>query len=156
MNGDEFRNTILEQIKMYLNGEITKEYFYNLVEPFYTEYASTYDNLEFHHIFLSTIADACLIYTEEPVMGEYDFTYELPKNFYNRVIQFLQQSNKISSTQAFKNCKYEYDDEYMLTLQTKNKINVLAHPNAVTRIATQILTRDGFDFPVYFLAFKVS
>lgn len=30
------------------------------------------------------------------------------------------------------------------------------YPNAAARVATLILTRDGFDFPVYFIAFKIS
>ena len=45
---------------------------------------------------------------------------------------------------------------YEYPLQIKKAFNELAHPNAATRIATLILTRDGFDFPVYFIAFKIS
>lgn len=43
-------------------------------------------------------------------MGEFDFTYELPKNFNIRVIQFLQQFGKTNIANAFKRCEYEYDD----------------------------------------------
>ena len=40
----------------------------------------------------------------------YDFTYELPKNFNTRVIQFLQQLGNAELALAFQRCKYEYDD----------------------------------------------
>ncbi len=45
---------------------------------------------------------------------------------------------------------------YEFPFQIKESFRSLAHPNAATRIATLILTRDGFDFPVYFIAFKIS
>ena len=45
---------------------------------------------------------------------------------------------------------------YDFPLQIKRQFNVLPYPNAATRVATLILTRDGFDFPVYFIAFKIS
>jgi len=43
-------------------------------------------------------------------MGEFDFTYELPNNFYKRVVQFLQQSGKVNIAEAFQRCEYEYED----------------------------------------------
>jgi hypothetical protein len=43
-------------------------------------------------------------------MGEYDFTYRLPDNFCNRVVQFLQQLGKMNVAEAFQRCEYEYDD----------------------------------------------
>lgn len=46
--------------------------------------------------------------------------------------------------------------QYDFPLQIKKPFNVLPYPNAAARIATLILTRDGFDFPVYFIAFKIS
>ena len=46
--------------------------------------------------------------------------------------------------------------QYRLPLQIKKAFSILPYPNAVTRVATSILTRDGFDFPVYFVAFKIS
>lgn len=45
---------------------------------------------------------------------------------------------------------------YDFPLQIKKAFKLLPHPNAATRIATTILTRDGFDFPGYFIALKVS
>lgn len=41
-------------------------------------------------------------------------------------------------------------------LQIKENFSPLVHPNAATRMASMILTRDGFDFPVYFIALKIS
>lgn len=45
---------------------------------------------------------------------------------------------------------------YDFPLQIKENFSPLVHPNAATRIASMILTRDGFDFPVYFIALKIS
>lgn len=47
-------------------------------------------------------------------------------------------------------------ESYEFPLQVRKKFNSLIHPNAATRIAMLILTRDGFDFPVYFVALKIS
>ena len=44
-------------------------------------------------------------------MGEYDFTYELPKNFESRIKQFFQQFNKMNVYDIFRQCKYEYEDQ---------------------------------------------
>jgi hypothetical protein len=41
-------------------------------------------------------------------------------------------------------------------LQIKENFSPLVHPNAATRMALMILTRNGFDFPVYFIALKIS
>lgn len=45
---------------------------------------------------------------------------------------------------------------YDFPLQIKENFSPLVHPNAATRMASMILTRDGFDFPVYFIALKIS
>lgn len=50
----------------------------------------------------------------------------------------------------------DYVQRYKFPLQVKKEFCQLTHPNAATRIATLILTREGYDFPVYFVAFKVS
>ena len=42
ISGIKFRETLLSQMKDYLDGRITKEEYYNQAEPFYTEYANTY------------------------------------------------------------------------------------------------------------------
>ncbi len=51
---------------------------------------------------------------------------------------------------------FNHVQHYDFPLQIKKAFNLLPYPNAATRIATIILTRDGFGFPVYFIAFKVS
>lgn len=45
---------------------------------------------------------------------------------------------------------------YTFQLGIKNKLNIHVHPNASTRVASMILTRDGYEFPVYYLALKIS
>ncbi len=44
-------------------------------------------------------------------MGQYDFSYELPSDFTNRVIQLLCQTTCNSRlADAFQNCEFEYED----------------------------------------------
>ena len=61
-----FREILLKQIKEYLDGKIAKEEYYEMAEPFYSEYAKTYDNPKFHTCFLDMVADACEVYIAEP------------------------------------------------------------------------------------------
>ena len=61
-----FKENILNQIKDYLDGKITKEEYYELAERFYSEYADTYQNPLFHEYFMNIVADACLYYIDEP------------------------------------------------------------------------------------------
>ena len=61
-----FKETILNQIKDYLDGKITKEEYYEIAEPFYSKYADTYQNPLFHEYFINTVADAFLCYIDEP------------------------------------------------------------------------------------------
>ncbi|MGN0609396.1 MAG: hypothetical protein ACI4J6_09330 [Oscillospiraceae bacterium] len=65
-NGMDFRETLLNQIKEYLDGKITKEEYYAMAEPFYTQYAHNCNNTLFLEYFLATIPDACLFYIDEP------------------------------------------------------------------------------------------
>ena len=51
---------------------------------------------------------------------------------------------------------YSYIQRYEFPIPIKKSLNQLVHPNAATRIATLILTRDGFVFPVYFVAIKLN
>lgn len=89
VTGLEFRQNILKQIEQYLNGEITKEEYYDIAEPYYTRNAGVYDNKEFHKLFLDTVADACLIYIDEPGLlpekGEALF-YKTVKDAYDKLI----------------------------------------------------------------------
>ena len=43
-------------------------------------------------------------------MGEFDFTYVLPKNFSRRVVQYLEQLESPNVAKAFQNCTYDYED----------------------------------------------
>ena len=45
---------------------------------------------------------------------------------------------------------------YTFPIQIRTKYKMLPHPNAAARVATQILSRDDYDFPVYFIALKIS
>lgn len=47
-------------------------------------------------------------------------------------------------------------ENYEFPLQIKRSFQVLPHPNAAIRTATMILSRDDYDFPVYFMALKLS
>lgn len=47
-------------------------------------------------------------------------------------------------------------ENYKFALGVKKKMNIFTHPNASTRVANMILTRDGYDFPVYYIALKLS
>lgn len=58
--------------------------------------------------------------------------------------------------EAFWNGFISYLKNYDFKLEVKQMISEETSPNAATRIASAILSRDGFDFPVYFLALKLS
>ena len=57
MSDMEFRAVLLDQMKDYLDGRITKEEYYDQAEPFYTEYANTYENPLFHKCFMDTVPE---------------------------------------------------------------------------------------------------
>lgn len=61
-----------------------------------------------------------------------------------------------SNFEGFWNKYINHIKEYPFTLGIKKELNILVHPNASTRVATMILTRDGYDFPVYYIALKIS
>jgi len=44
---------------------------------------------------------------------------------------------------------------YAFPLIVRKEFNTMVSPNAATRIGNMILSRDGFDFPVYFLGIKI-
>ena len=44
---------------------------------------------------------------------------------------------------------------YEFPLQIKKEFHILPHPNASIRVATMILSRNSYDFPVYFMALKI-
>lgn len=47
-------------------------------------------------------------------------------------------------------------ENYTFPIQTRTDFKALPHPSAAARVAMQILSRDGYDFPAYFIAFKIS
>ena len=67
-NSVTFKETLLNQIKDYLDGKITKEEYYEIAETFYSKYADTDQNALCHEYFINTVADACLCYIVEPVL----------------------------------------------------------------------------------------
>lgn len=58
--------------------------------------------------------------------------------------------------EGFWNGYINHIKEYPFTLGIKKELDILVHPNASTRGATVILTRDGYDFLVYYIALKIS
>ena len=63
------------------------------------------------------------------------------------------------SAQNFESFWEEYTahiKRYAFPLPIKKQLNIKASPNAAIRIAEMILSRDGFDFPVYFIALNIS
>lgn len=60
-----------------------------------------------------------------------------------------------SDFEAFWGRYIEHIQAYSFPLQVKKRFQILAYPNASTRVATMILSRDGYDFPVYFIALKI-
>lgn len=49
-----------------------------------------------------------------------------------------------------------YIENYNFPLEVKRAYEEKSYPNASTRVADIILSRDGYDFPVYFITFKIS
>ena len=58
--------------------------------------------------------------------------------------------------EQFWNRYTDYLKEYEYPIQTKSELIINTAPNAAIRIAHIILSRDGFDFPVYYLALKIN
>lgn len=51
---------------------------------------------------------------------------------------------------------YEHISNYAHNMECRSPMKELTHPNAATRIAYEILSKDGYDFPVYFMTIKIS
>lgn len=63
------------------------------------------------------------------------------------------------STNDFENFWNKYTDHirnYHNPLHIKRTLNICTAPNAAVRIADMILSRDGYDFPVYFMAININ
>lgn len=51
---------------------------------------------------------------------------------------------------------YEHISNYAHNMECRSTMKELTHPNAATRIAYEILSKDGYDFPVYFMTIKIA
>lgn len=49
----------------------------------------------------------------------------------------------------------EFLETHKFSLDVKRKMQNLSYPNASTRVAKTVLSRDGYDFPTYFITFKL-
>lgn len=45
--------------------------------------------------------------------------------------------------------------QYDFAVEVKRAISIRAFPNAATRLASVVLSSDGYDFPIYFVALKL-
>lgn len=61
----------------------------------------------------------------------------------------------VSDFDSFWNRYVSYLQSYSFPLLVKSPIEVYPYPDAAARVASTILTRDDYDFPVYFVAFKI-
>ena len=50
----------------------------------------------------------------------------------------------------------DYLMNYQFNITVKEPVAIKPHPNAATRVARCILSKDNYDFPVYFLAIKLN
>ena len=51
---------------------------------------------------------------------------------------------------------FEYISNYTQNMKCKSSMEKLANPNAAIRIAYEVLSKDGYDFPVYFITIKMA
>jgi hypothetical protein len=62
----EIKHALLNQIKQYLNNEITRKTFGYVAEEYYNENAHLIEDTEFYKIYNQIVPDACLFYIDEP------------------------------------------------------------------------------------------
>ena len=55
MNQEKVKRILLEQIREYLDGEITKEEYEAMAEPFYSQYCHLIIETSFYKIFLIVV-----------------------------------------------------------------------------------------------------
>ena len=51
---------------------------------------------------------------------------------------------------------YKHISNYAHNMECKSAMKELTHPNAATRIAYEVLSKDGYDFPVYLMTIKID
>ena len=67
----------------------------------------------------------------------------------------LMEEEDVSDFDSFWNRYVSYLQSYSFPLLVKSPIEVYPYPDAAARVASTILSRDDYDFPVYFVAFKI-
>ena len=65
MNQEKVKRILLGQIWEYLDGEITKEEYEAMAEPFYSQHCHLIVETSFYKIFSETIPDCCIINVDE-------------------------------------------------------------------------------------------
>lgn len=72
---------------------------------------------------------------------------------WNSAVQFDEENNLQGPLE------YQVVDESEYTqvveVERKQRTCYLSYPNASTRVAKTVLSRDGYDFPTYFITFKL-
>ncbi len=69
---------------------------------------------------------------------------------------FVVSYVNVEDYEAFWEKFSSYIENYNFPLEVKRVYEEKSYPNASTRVADIILSRDGYDFPVYFMTFKIS
>lgn len=69
---------------------------------------------------------------------------------------FVVSYVNVEDYEAFWEKFSSYIENYNFPLEAKRVYEEKSYPNASTRVADIILSRDGYDFPVYFMTFKIS
>lgn len=86
-----FKDTLLQQIKDYLDGKISKEEYYDIAENYYTANANRDFNFEFQKCFIENVANACLYYIDEPGLTD----AEKEKYFYEAMSKAYLELQKL-------------------------------------------------------------
>lgn len=66
MNAQEIKKSLLQQMKNYLTGKISKESYAMIAEEFYTNYGNRIAGTKFDKIFSEEIPNCCIINVDEP------------------------------------------------------------------------------------------
>ena len=85
MNQEKVKRILLGQIWEYLDGEITKEEYETMAEPFYSQYCQLIVETSFYKIFSEAIPDCCIINVDEPgneIEKERDFRKILTETYF--------------------------------------------------------------------------
>jgi hypothetical protein len=67
----------------------------------------------------------------------------------------LNVMNNIIILEMLQNVFLIYLVNYQFNLAVKEPVSIRPHPNAATRVARSVLSKDNYDFPVYFLAINI-